>query len=152
MENVDPNSSYSRPGQTLQALFGSLSNPDFQEIVLERHLIPTLNALPRDQRHQVALALQGAFYDTQMIRKVHDYETTAEINTMMNDLEIECETGRGTASEHLKMVTSIVEIIIEWLPDLWQVGAEACTELDRVHKTLSYCIQICNRLSILRTR
>jgi hypothetical protein len=71
---------------------------------------------------------------------------------MMNDLEIECSTGRGTPTQHSEAIVSIVEIISEWLPDLWQVGAEACTELDRVHRSLSYCMQICNQLSSLHTR
>lgn len=138
----------------LESLFHSLSRSDFEEAVLRRHLIPGLDSLPRNERHQLSNVLQGALNDTRMIRKVHDYESMDVINTLVNDLEMECARTPGSAgaTAQAEYMREIVEVITEWLPDLWQVGSESVTEIQRVHGSLSFCMVTCNRISGFSSR
>jgi len=150
----NPDIDYGRPGKLLQSLFHSLSPDVFQEVVLDRYLVRALNSLPSTHRNELSHLLCKAFDDTRMIRKLHFYESSEVLDTLINDLEVDCTANPGgnAAQRQGQHMKEIVEAIKEWLPDLWQVGVEAGAEIRRVHESLMHCMEVCNRASAVRSR
>jgi hypothetical protein len=143
-----------RPGQLLESLFHSLSQDVFEEAVLDKYLIPALNSLPFKQRNELSRLFGQALDDTRMIRKIHFYESNEVLDTLINDLEVDCSVNSGVGGVQAQggYMKEIVQVIQEWLPDLWQVGVEAGTEIRRVHDSLMRCIHVCSRASAVKSR
>jgi hypothetical protein len=87
-----------------------------------------------------------------MIRKVHYYESSDTLHVLYNDLELDCKINSGVNSVEVQgtYMKEMVQVIRDWLQDLWQICVEGGPEPRHVHNALVLCMHMCTRASAVK--
>ncbi|RDB16761.1 hypothetical protein Hypma_002381 [Hypsizygus marmoreus] len=136
------------PSVLLDNLATLRDSKNFQALI-RRHLYPTLDSLPEQQRSSIATALDVAHEEFIGVGLIAFHTKSHEITDGLRVLK---ETPGMFYESQGEIMEDVVRSIASWLPILWHVGVERGLEHGLVHESLKFCLESYHKLRDTRTQ
>ncbi|EIN04289.1 hypothetical protein PUNSTDRAFT_93003 [Punctularia strigosozonata HHB-11173 SS5] len=130
-----------------QQIYDSLP-PSAQQALVEQHLLPLLNHVPRERARKV---LTGARRAQARATKVPTLDIRAkknEVNDLLDELERDAKRSfvRDRSNKE-EILSEVVNSLVEWLNKVWSVAYEHKTNFAQAHGCLLFAADVLDHIA-----
>ncbi|EPQ59835.1 hypothetical protein GLOTRDRAFT_136589 [Gloeophyllum trabeum ATCC 11539] len=138
------------PSERFIRLYDSLPG-DARRNLVEKHLVPLLNAVPLDRSRKAIAAASRMHKRYEGIPILNLKQKRKEVNALLDELEKDMKRsfvkGRSIRDE---LLSEIVDSLTDWLNDIWSIIYEYKVDFEEAHRCLVYAASVLEDLSSSR--
>ncbi|KAH0586859.1 hypothetical protein H2248_005703 [Termitomyces sp. 'cryptogamus'] len=121
--------------------------PDAQRSLLEKHLLPLLNALPEELSNNVVSAAMEIRSRFRTMPRLDLKRKKKEVNGLMDALNLDTKlAATRDRSNREELLTEVVDSLTSWLNDIWSVAYEFHDNYHLAHVCLLFTADVASTL------
>ncbi|KAG5351744.1 hypothetical protein C0989_005041 [Termitomyces sp. Mn162] len=121
--------------------------PDAQRSLLEKHLLPLLNALPEELSNNVVSAAMEIRSRFRTMPRLDLKGKKKEVNGLMDALNLDTKlAATRDRSNREELLTEVVDSLTSWLNDIWSVAYEFHDNYHLAHVCLLFTADVASTL------
>ncbi|KAF8500057.1 hypothetical protein JB92DRAFT_3124630 [Gautieria morchelliformis] len=129
------------------AVYDTLSD-SAKRVLLEDHLIPLVDSLPSTSKYNLLSAARSLQAQYTQVIPLPLAAKKLDIDALLEELRLD-SYRKQSISRREEIAEEIVDSIIDWLSDIWQMVYEVGVEFEKGHECLVYCCQVLQQIEVV---